>query len=169
MGHAVCAYLGDIAGYEYIWQAINDPCIKEITEKAMRYSGMALEKIYGDFDYDYIDDLIRRFANKALGDTVSRVGADLKRKLAPDDRITGVLKLMITHDMPVKYMCLTIAAAVNFKHDKLTGQTLGEILKEAGSYNYIAGNPDAFRLILKLDKAIKSSRMSIKDLAEKFL
>jgi len=170
MGHAVCAYLGDISGYEYIWQAIQDPHIKEITEKAMQYSGMALEKKYKNigFDYSYTDDLIHRFENKALGDTVARVGADLKRKLAMGDRITGVLRLMITYSLPVKYMCLTIAAATNFKSDKLSGQSLEEILKEAGSYDYISGNPEALSLITQMDKGIKSG-MNIKELLEKFL
>jgi mannitol-1-phosphate 5-dehydrogenase len=147
MGHAVCAYLGDAAGHEYIWQAIADPYIKEIAAEAMKYSGMALEKIYGEFDYDYITDLISRFANRALGDTVARVGADLKRKLSPDDRIVGALRLMITHSLPVKYICFAIAAAAKFRHDKLSGQSLGHILKEAGSYDYIAGNPGVFALI----------------------
>jgi mannitol-1-phosphate 5-dehydrogenase len=155
MGHALCAYLGDIKGYEYIWQAIEDPYIKEAAEKAMKYSAEALEKIYDEFDHDYIGDLIHRFANKALGDTVARVGADLKRKLAVSDRIVGALRLMITHDLPVDYICLTIAAAVNFKHDKLSGRGLEEILKEAGSYDYIAGNTDVFSRIKKLFEEMK--------------
>jgi len=163
MGHAVCAYLGDIAGYEYIWQSIDDPYIKEITDKAMRYSGMALGKIYGEFDYAYIDDLIHRFANKMLGDTVKRVGNDLKRKLSLNDRIIGVYKLCLENNFSVNYICLAVAAAVNFKGDKLSGQSLEEILKEAGSFDLIAENHENFVLIKKYDEMIKSG-MGIKDL-----
>ena len=165
MGHAVCAYLGDIAGYEYIWQSINDPHIKEITEKTMQYSGMALEKIYGEFDFDCIGDLLHRFANKMLGDTVSRVGIDLKRKLSPNDRIIGAYKICLENNLPVKYICLAIAAAVNFKGDKLSGKSPEEILKEAGSFDLIAGNPENFALIQKFDKAVKSGT-GVKDLRE---
>ena len=169
MGHAVCAYLGDIRyhtlGYDFIWQAIQDPYIKKITEQAMCYSGMALEKIYGEFDYNYIDDLIRRFANRALGDTAKRVGNDLKRKLSPNDRIIGTYKICLQNNLPVNYICLAIAAAVNFKGDKLSGQSLDEILKEAGSYDLVKNNPENFALIEKYDKAIKSGA-AIKDLYE---
>ena len=156
MGHALCAYLGDIANCEYIWQAIENPRIKKITEEAMRCSGTALEKIYGQSDGDYTDDLLKRFANKSLGDTVLRVGVDLKRKLSPNDRIVGVYEMCITHSLPVKYMCLAIAAAANFKGDKLSGQSLEEILKQAGSYDYISKNPGSFSQIINYDKAIKS-------------
>ncbi|MCL1859686.1 MAG: mannitol dehydrogenase [Oscillospiraceae bacterium] len=163
MGHAVCAYLGDISGYEYIWQAINDFYIKTIAQKAMQYSGMALEKIYGEFDFDCIGDLIRRFGNKMLGDTVHRVGIDLKRKLSPNDRIFGAYKLCMENNLPVNYICLAIAAAVNFKSDKLSGKSLSEILIESGSFDLIAENPEDFALTEKFYKAIKSG-LNVKDL-----
>ena len=163
MGHAVFAYLGDIAGYEYLWQSVNDEYIKEIAEKAMRYSGMALEKIYGEFDFACIDDLIHRFSNKMLGDTVNRVGIDLKRKLSPNDRIIGAYKICLENNLPVNYLCLAIAAAVNFKGDKLSGKSPDEILKEADSFDLIAGNPENYALIQKFDNAIKSGA-NVKDL-----
>ena len=155
MGHAVCAYLGDIAGYEYIWQAIKDDYIKEIVGKAMRYTGMALEKIYGEFDFNYADDLIRRFANKSLGDTVKRVGNDLQRKLSPNDRIIGAYKICLENKLPLNHICLAIAAAVNFKGDKLSGQNLENILIAAGSYDLISEIPENFELIKKYDDMIK--------------
>jgi mannitol-1-phosphate 5-dehydrogenase len=40
---------------------------------------------------DHIDDLLRRFENRALGDTVFRVGCDLKCKLHKNDRIMSPL------------------------------------------------------------------------------
>ena len=174
MGHAVCAYLGDLRfstfGYDFIWQAIENPHIKEITKKAMHYSALALSKKYNaniDDLNEHIDDLLCRFANRTLGDTVKRVGNDLKRKLSPDDRIIGVYKMCIEYNLPVKYICLAIAAAVNFKGDKLSGKSLEEILKEAGSYDLLVENPDSFALVTQFDKAIKSGT-SLKDLVEEF-
>ena len=156
MAHAVCAYLGDISGYEYIWQAIADPHIKEIAANAMRFAGMALNKIYGEFDFGYIDELLERLPNRALGDTVARVGADLKRKLSPGDRIMGTYKICAENNLPTKFFCLAVAAAANFKGDKLSGQSLEEILKEAGSYEIVAKRPGDLALVQKLDGAIKS-------------
>ena len=163
MGHAVCAYLGDIKfqsiGYDFIWQAIGDSYIKEITKKAMECSARALSEIYGADTGElnsYIKDLLHRFENRALGDTVKRVGADLKRKLSPNDRIVGAYKMCASQNIPTQYICLAIAAAANFKGDNLSGRGLEEILREAGSYDIISGNPGDLALITQFDEAIKS-------------
>ena len=36
---------------------------------------------------EHVDDLLERFSNSALGDTIYRVGCDLSRKLNTDDRL----------------------------------------------------------------------------------
>ena len=172
MGHAVCAYLGDIVfksfGYDFIWQSMENPYIKMLTTKTMQNSALALSKIYNaDIDelFNFIDSLIQRFANRALGDTVKRVGNDIKRKLAPNDRIIGAYRICSENHVSVKYHCLAIAAAANFRNDNLSGQSLEDILKEAGSYDLLAGNPDDFALVKKFDKAIKDG-VSIKNLCD---
>lgn len=92
MGHAVCAYLGTLAGYERIADAIADPTIRLAVREAMTASARALSKRYGenlDALLAHTEDLIRRFGNWALGDTCARVGADIPRKLAKSDRLSG--------------------------------------------------------------------------------
>ena len=42
---------------------------------------------------DHIEDLLKRFGNKNLGDTIFRVGHDLERKLGKDDRFMGIVRL----------------------------------------------------------------------------
>ena len=168
MGHAFCAYLGDISGYKYIWQAVSDPYIEMIITKAMQRSALALSKIYhADIAglIGFTENLIYRFGNKALGDTIQRVGNDIKRKLSPNDRIIGAYKICTENNLPVNYSCMAIAAAVNFKGDKLSGTGLEEILKEAGSYDFIIQNADNFELIKKYDNAIKSG-VTVKDLLD---
>jgi mannitol-1-phosphate 5-dehydrogenase len=162
MGHAVCAYLGDICGHEYIWQAVRDEYVKNIVVKAMESSALALSKIYQADISDlnaYISDLTDRFGNKALGDTVNRVGNDLKRKLSPDDRIVGAYKMCLETGVPVDYLCLAVAAAVNFKGDRLSGKSLEDILKEAGSFDLLAANHDNFALMKKYDDIIKNGKI----------
>ena len=158
MGHAVCAYLGDISGYDYIWQAVQDSYIELIVSKIMQRTAFALSKKYQADIIDlnaYIENLIYRFADKALGDTVKRVGNDLKRKLSPNDRIIGAYKICLETGVPVQYLCLAIAAAVNFKGDKLSGESLENILKEAGSFDLMTVND--FVLMKKYDNIIKSA------------
>ncbi|MDP3179377.1 MAG: hypothetical protein Q8M76_15820 [Spirochaetaceae bacterium] len=46
------------------------------------------------------EDLLSRFANAALGDTVYRVGRDLPRKLYPADRVLGAALLRERRSLP---------------------------------------------------------------------
>lgn len=92
MGHALCAYLGMLRGYTYISEAIGDPAIRAIVREAMTESALALSAKFGRPLSDlmaHTSDLIRRFGNTGLGDTCARVGADIPRKLAASDRLTG--------------------------------------------------------------------------------
>ena len=92
MGHAICAYLGDYMGYKYIWESIENPYIRIIVKNSMIESAVLLSKQYHKDILpilDHADDLIRRFGNKALGDTCERVGADIPRKMSSKDRLVG--------------------------------------------------------------------------------
>jgi mannitol-1-phosphate 5-dehydrogenase len=122
MGHAVTAYLGYITdpNMKYIWEAISNPPIRETVEKAMWESGEALIREYpSEFNREnmeeYIEDLIQRFNNKALGDTIYRVGRDLLRKLSRNDRLIGALLLDKKHFIPFPYTSLGVAAALLFR------------------------------------------------------
>ena len=115
MGHATCAYLGDLLGLPYIWQAIDNPDIRILTEGAMEESLMALSKRYAvpmDQLMLHKMDLLRRFTNRALGDTCARVGGDPGRKLSPEDRLVGAAKLAVDMDVTPAYMAVGAAAGV---------------------------------------------------------
>jgi len=116
MGHACCAYLGCISGYEYIWQAIADPDICIIVQNAMQASAVALAKKYGVELSDlllHIQDLLFRFSNRALQDTCDRVGRDPARKLAPEDRLVGAYQLCQKMDVDTSFISVGIAGAVH--------------------------------------------------------
>lgn len=117
MSHALTAYLGSLRGYEYIWQAIGDEYIKERAAQALSSASRALSAEYGK-DIDelnvFSDELLERFTNKLLGDTVARVGRDTVRKLAPNDRLTGTLTLCKKHGVPYDALIEAIAAALRF-------------------------------------------------------
>lgn len=117
MSHALCAYLGYLKGYTYIYEAVNDIEIKYIAYKALSEMAAVLCK---ENNTDIIpllrhaDNLLLRFQNKALGDTVERVGRDTVRKLGPNDRLIGALKLSEKHDYACGCICIGIAAAMLF-------------------------------------------------------
>ncbi|MDD2504262.1 MAG: mannitol dehydrogenase [Clostridia bacterium] len=93
MGHAICAYLGWQKKYEYIYDAIRDQEIYNKTKSAMELMVRALSKEYPQIPIDEIeankDDLLQRFHNRALKDTIARVANDPLRKLRRDDRLVG--------------------------------------------------------------------------------
>ncbi|MBP5739069.1 MAG: mannitol-1-phosphate 5-dehydrogenase, partial [Abditibacteriota bacterium] len=62
----------------------------------------------------HIDDLIERFGNVALADTVKRVGGDPLRKLRHEDRLVGGALLAEEYGVFPKAMCKAIAAALVF-------------------------------------------------------
>lgn len=116
-GHSICAYLGYQKGYEFIWEALEDKEIYSVVTGALRETGEALIKKHGfnsQKHYEHVDDLLYRFANKALGDTVCRVGRDPIRKLGPNDRLIGSAKLVLEYDIEPVNICKGIAAALKY-------------------------------------------------------
>ncbi len=116
MGHATCAYLGDLLGLDYIYQAIAQPWVRLIVHNAMLESAMALTGKYGaDLSalQMHIADLLNRFTNAALGDTCQRVGGDPARKLSPEDRLIGSAKLAMEQGMTPAYIAVGAAAGVH--------------------------------------------------------
>ncbi len=112
MGHAVCAYLGDLLGLEFIWQAVDVADIRVLVQNAMLESAMALAKKYGASLSDlqaHIFDLLYRFTNRALGDTCARVGGDPARKLSPSDRLIGAS--LLAQEMGITPAYITVGAA----------------------------------------------------------
>jgi mannitol-1-phosphate 5-dehydrogenase len=116
MGHATCAYLGDILGLEYICQSIDVADVYILVKNAMLESAQALAAQY-DAPItplmNHIDDLLGRFTNAALGDTCQRVGGDPARKLSPEDRLIGAGKLALQQGITPCYIALGAAAGVH--------------------------------------------------------
>ncbi len=95
-GHAVLAYLGYQLGFQYGYEALANAKIRQKVEKALEESRQGIVAEYGvspDWLDAHVRDLLHRFANRALGDTVFRLGRDPVRKLAPNDRLVGAARL----------------------------------------------------------------------------
>ena len=115
MGHATCAYLGDLLNLDFIWESIDRDEVYIVVRNAMTESAQALSKKYGvalDEILDHITDLLYRFTNKALQDTCKRVGGDPKRKLSPDDRMIGSARTALEQGITPAYIAVGAAAAL---------------------------------------------------------
>ena len=120
MSHALCAYLGYLRAYEYVYQAVADYDIRYCAFSALIQSALAIAKENGVEVAGLIlhaENLLYRFTNVALADTVVRVGKDTKRKLGANDRLIGALKLCEKHNIDASYICIGIAAGLMFAPD----------------------------------------------------
>jgi len=116
-GHSLFAYLGYLKGYKYIHEAVRDGCIRDIALGALGESGRALikkHKIDGHEHQEYVENLLERFNNVPLGDTVSRGAKDPIRKLGGEDRLVGAAKLALEYSVRPDYLALGIAAAFDY-------------------------------------------------------
>lgn len=156
MGHATCAYLGDLLGHTYIYQSIDDPEIALITQNAMLESAQALAKQYNaDLDplLQHIRDLLGRFTNAALGDTCQRVGGDPARKLSPEDRLIGAGKLALQLGITPSYIAVGAAAG------------LRRYIAEAGAEQSMAEAEKVLREVSALDTAEPLTAMILEQYA----
>ena len=63
----------------------------------------------------HIEDLLARFQNQNLGDTVFRVGCDIHRKLGKDDRFMGIVRLAEETRMPCDLILKAMAMGLHFQ------------------------------------------------------
>ncbi len=117
MSHALTAYFGALKGYTYIWEAAADAEVKLLALRALTESSRALSKEYGvplEELLCFSENLINRFENKLLGDTIERVGRDTKRKLSANDRFVGAARLCEKHGIAPVNILAGLAAGLHF-------------------------------------------------------
>lgn len=131
LGHAASAYMGYLEGAGFIWEAMEKEHTSKCASGAMRESGRALRLRYpGEWTEaemgEHIEDLLRRFRNRVLGDTVYRVGRDLPRKLGSDDRIVGAIRMDLEQGVEPRHTLEAAAAALLFRAPDQHGELFPE-------------------------------------------
>lgn len=143
MGHATCAYLGDLLGLEYIYQSIDVADVRILVQNAMLESAMALSGKYGvpmENIVAHINDLLHRFTNAALKDTCMRVGGDPGRKLSADDRLIGSSVLAMDQGITPAYIAVGAAAGLHRYINEAEGlrqnvETAKQVLQDVSRLN----------------------------------
>jgi mannitol-1-phosphate 5-dehydrogenase len=116
-GHATAAYLGYLKGYHYVHTAVRDPEIRAAVLAAMAEGQKALLARYGPDvagDERTLQEILSRFDNAALNDSIERVGRDPVRKLAKEDRLVGPARLAREAGVIPEKLTLAVAAAMLF-------------------------------------------------------
>lgn len=159
LGHAAAAYFGYQFNpqFTYIYEALAVPELLQKTRQCMEQSAVALNKNYPDdllrSDlHGHIEDLLERFQNRSLGDTIFRVGRDLYRKLGKDDRLIGALLLAKKHGCPCDVIAESVVAACQFKATDEFGQLFPED-QRFWEYDQPLGLEHILRNICQLSRA----------------
>jgi mannitol-1-phosphate 5-dehydrogenase len=133
LGHAAAAYIGHLSNprFIYIYEALAQKDVYDRVLAAMVQSaGILLKKYPDEFTAkdlnDHIEDLLERFQNKALGDTLFRVGCDLMRKLGPEDRLAGAIRSAIDNDLPYDKILFALVCGCHFRAKDESGNLLRE-------------------------------------------
>ena len=108
-GHQAIGYLGRLCGYNYAHDAGADPLFAEFLLAYMdREATPTLEPVPGvDLD-DYKRQLVQRFANPAIKDTVARLCAESSDRIPK--WLVPVIKHQLAHDGEVTRSALVVAA-----------------------------------------------------------
>lgn len=162
LGHAAAAYFGYRTAPARSLLADVLPLVEPAVRSVMEESALVLETEYpevftGEDLALHIDDLLFRFKNRALGDTVHRVGRDLPRKLSRDDRVTGAMLLSAKHGLSPDHTAEVYRAALSFAARDEAGQ-LFPADEDFRQNTLPRGTEAVLREISALDPAVRTDR-----------
>ena len=168
MGHATCAYLGDILGLDYIYQSIDVPEVRVLVQNAMLESAIALSRKYGvelEKIVLHITDLLNRFTNAALKDTCARVGGDPARKLSPADRLIGSSTLALEQGVMPAYIAVGTAAGLRRYINETEGleQGMGAARRVLAEVSGLDDDSELAKLILHMYELVLEEK-SVREL-----
>ncbi len=157
LGHAAVAWLGFSidASKKLVSEAIDLPGVRESARSAMAEAADALALEYHpDFSRTeleaYIDDLLERFSNTSLRDSVFRVGRDLSRKLHRSDRVLGAALLCEKHGLAWDFIARIFMAALSFDSRDEDGEAFPADAALRQSL-FLDGLPTMLERVCKLD------------------
>jgi mannitol-1-phosphate 5-dehydrogenase len=174
LGHATTAYLGCIEHptATFLYEVLSDNILKEKVRSTMLQAADILIKKYPhEFTLealtDHIDNLLGRFQNKALGDTIFRVGCDLSRKLGKEDRLAGAIHLALEQKLPYDLILNALVCGCYFNatdqdgkmfpadiaFKKFLSSGIDNVLRDICGFNEFL-DKQIFRKAVELEKAI---------------
>jgi fructuronate reductase len=132
--HSTLAYVGNLAGYSFVHEAIADPEIRTLIQRLMRDElAPTLQPAPGLDLPDYQRSLVTRFDNSALPYRLRQIAMDGTQKLP--QRLLEPLRIRLQRQLPVTAITFALAAWMRY----VVGRT------EAGEA-YVVDDPIAARL-----------------------
>lgn len=131
-GHAATAYFGTEAGIEKISDVLADEELKAKVYAVLQETKALLVAKYGfepEVQEAYVTKILKRFANKDLPDTTTRVGRSPLRKLSRHERFVGPAAELAERGMESKALQQAMLGAMLFDvAEDAESVKVGEIL-----------------------------------------
>jgi mannitol-1-phosphate 5-dehydrogenase len=119
--HALGAFLGQLLDLSLFADLRDVPGAMSFLRTAfIEESGRTLIARHGGADplfsppgyADFANDLLARMVNPHLADTIDRAARDPRRKLGWDDRLVGLIRMGLDHDVPTPHYGMGVAAGL---------------------------------------------------------
>jgi fructuronate reductase len=111
--HSALAYLGALAGHDFIWQAATDPVLAVVADRLMAEDAAPTVMAPGGTDIAaYRDQVLTRFANPAIGHRVDQVAMDGSQKLP--QRLLDTARARLAAGAEPTWVCLAVAGWMRY-------------------------------------------------------
>ena len=149
--HSSLAYLGLLAGFETVGEAMADPALAGFVERLMRQDLAAGLTTPPKLELNaYIDAVLARFRNPALRHRLAQIAADGSQKLPL--RLLGAICDTLAAGRPVERLAVPVAAWIGFVvRQARAGETLADPLAETLSALGRAAGDDPAASFLALE------------------
>lgn len=115
--HSTLAYLGYLAGHEYIWQACSDPELGKLVERLMAEEIAPTVPPPPGIDLDaYRTQLLARFRNPVLPHRTQQIAMDGSQKLP--QRLLNTVRDRLAKDASIAHLALAIAGWMRYASGK---------------------------------------------------
>lgn len=144
--HALLAMLGKLRGYQFFYQAGEDPELDAIGRRGMwEEMAAALARAYPSYFTDerigaFADDLYARLVNPVFADEIERGVRDTRRMIRPEDgRLSGAALFVAGQGYEPRAMCLGVAGALWDNGLGLEGLEEALVEAEPGAVEIVRG------------------------------
>jgi fructuronate reductase len=111
--HSTLAYLGALAGYRHIAEAVADDALHELADRLMAEDVAPTLRVPAGFDLArYTASVLTRFANPALRHRTTQVAMDGSQKLP--QRLLGTIRDRLAVGAEPRWACLGVAAWMRY-------------------------------------------------------
>ena len=172
--HCVAAYLGALAHFTYLHEAMQIPTLAQVVGGCMQEMLQAL-KLRWDIPHDFLDwyaeKELARFSNTLLCDPINRVAREPIRKLELDGRLVGAAQICLSYGFIPEHILIGIASALLFDSNQDADSHLQFMRKNLTQQNFLThvlnlreGEPLALILKTRLNTILEQSLSLIRSI-----